>query len=51
MSTRVNPFATLADPPVFTTKARTEKTIQSETLERIAEENSASDCRDVLGVS
>ena len=39
MSARVNPFATPADPPVFTTKARTERFVQSETFERIAEEN------------
>jgi hypothetical protein len=39
MSARVNPFANLADPPVFTTKAKTEKPIQAETMERIAEEN------------
>jgi hypothetical protein len=39
MSTRVNPFANLAEPPVFTTKPKTEKPIQTETIERIAEEN------------
>jgi hypothetical protein len=39
MNTRVNPFATLAEPPVFTTKTRTEKPIPTETIERIAEEN------------
>ena len=39
MNTRVNPFATLSDPPVFTTKAKTEKPVPTETMERIAEEN------------
>lgn len=39
MNTRVNPFATLAEPPVFTTKAKTEKPLPTETMERIAEEN------------
>jgi hypothetical protein len=39
MSTRVNPFANLAEPPVFTTKPKTEKPVQTDTIERIAEEN------------
>jgi hypothetical protein len=39
MNTRVNPFANLADPPVFTTKAKAEKSVPTETIERIAEEN------------
>jgi hypothetical protein len=39
MTGRVNPFATLADPPVFTTKAKTEKPVSTATIERIAEEN------------
>jgi hypothetical protein len=39
MNTRVNPFATLSDPPVFTTKTKTEKPIATETMERIAEDN------------
>jgi len=39
MNTRVNPFATLNDPPVFTTKAKTEKPVPTATIERIAEEN------------
>ena len=39
MNTRVNPFATLAEPPVFTTKMKTEKPVPTETMERIAEEN------------
>jgi len=39
MSGRVNPFANLAEPPVFSTKAKAEKPVQTETIERIAEEN------------
>src|SRR5580692_9912805 len=39
MNERVNPFATLAEPPVFATKTKTEKPIPNETIERIAEEN------------
>jgi hypothetical protein len=39
MNTRVNPFATLSDPPIFTTKAKAEKPVPAETIERIAEEN------------
>jgi hypothetical protein len=39
MNTRVNPFATLAEPPVFATKTKTEKPVPAETIERIAEEN------------
>ncbi len=39
MNTRVNPFATLNDPPVFTTKAKTEKPVPTEAIDRIAEEN------------
>jgi hypothetical protein len=39
MSTRVNPFATLNDPPVFATKAKAEKPVPTETIERIAEDN------------
>jgi len=39
MNARVNPFATLADPPVFTTKSKTEKAVPAETIERIASEN------------
>jgi len=39
MNTRVNPFATLSDPPIFTVKAKTEKPVQTETIERIAKEN------------
>jgi len=39
MSTRVNPFATLADAPVFTTKPKAEKPIEKEIAARLAEEN------------
>jgi hypothetical protein len=39
MNARVNPFANLADAPVFTTKAKTDKPIPTATIERIAEEN------------
>ena len=39
MNTRVNPFATLSDPPVFATKAKTDKPIATATIERLAEEN------------
>jgi hypothetical protein len=39
MSERVNPFANLTDPPVFTTKPRTAKPVEEETIARIAEEN------------
>lgn len=39
MSTCVNPFANLSEPPVFTTKPKTEKPVQKEAFEQIAEEN------------
>ena len=39
MSTRVNPFATLADPPVFPTKPKPEKPAEKEIAARIADEN------------
>jgi hypothetical protein len=39
MNTRVNPFASLAEPPVFTTKTKPEKPVPTETIERLAEEN------------
>ena len=39
MSGRVNPFANLAEPPVFTTKPRKEKPVAEEAIARIAEEN------------
>ena len=39
MSERVNPFANIQDPPVFTTKPRAEKRVEEATIARIAEEN------------
>jgi hypothetical protein len=39
MNARINPFANLTDPPVFTTKARTEKLVQTESIERLAKEH------------
>jgi hypothetical protein len=39
MSTRVNPFGNLADPPVFATKPKKETSVEKETMERIAEQN------------
>jgi hypothetical protein len=39
MSGRVNPFANLAEAPVFTTKRKMEKQVESETIERIAADN------------
>jgi hypothetical protein len=39
MSERVNPFASLKEPPVFTTKPKTEKPVEEETIARIAEQN------------
>ena len=39
MSGRVNPFANLADPPVFRTKARKEEPVEEESIARIAAEN------------
>src|SRR5580704_3070353 len=39
MSKRVNAFANLDDPPVFTTKPRLDKPVQQETIERIATDN------------
>jgi hypothetical protein len=39
MNTRVNPFANLSDPPVFTTKEKPRTPVQKETIERIATEN------------
>ena len=38
-NTRVNPFANITEPPVFTTKPRAEKPVEKNTIERIAEEN------------
>lgn len=39
MSERVNPFATLKDPPVFETKPKAEKPVAKDDIDRIAEEN------------
>jgi len=39
MSTRVNPFATLNDPPVFTPKPKAAKGVEKETIARIADDN------------
>src|SRR5579863_7290522 len=39
MSPRVNSFANLTDPPVFTTKPKAEKAVAEEIVARIAEQN------------
>jgi hypothetical protein len=39
MSERINPFANLTDPPVFTTKPRKEKPVEEETIALIAEQH------------
>jgi len=39
MSGSVNPFATLADPPVFATKTKEERPVEKEVIARIAEDN------------
>ena len=39
MSTRVNAFGNLTDPPMFTTKPKKATPFEKETMERIAEEN------------
>jgi len=39
MSTRVNPFANIADPPTFTTKPKQDKTVAEETITHLAEQN------------
>jgi hypothetical protein len=39
MSPRVNPFANLTEPPVFTTKPRKETPVAEDAIARIAEEN------------
>lgn len=39
MSERVNPFANVKEPPVFTTKPKPEKPVEEETIARIAEQN------------
>jgi hypothetical protein len=39
MSPRVNPFANLTEPPVFTTKPKKETPVAEDAIARIAEEN------------
>jgi hypothetical protein len=39
MNERVNPFANVKEPPVFTTKPKPEKPVEEETIARIAEAN------------
>jgi hypothetical protein len=39
MSTRVNPFRNLSEPPAFETKPKKETPVEKETMERIATEN------------
>jgi len=39
MNTRVNSFATLAEPPVFATKPKKETHVAEEVITRIADEN------------
>ncbi len=39
MSTRVDPFANLADPPMFTTKPKKDKPVAEETIAYLAEQN------------
>jgi hypothetical protein len=39
MNPRVNPFANVTDPPVFTTKPRKEKPVAEEAVAAIAEQN------------
>jgi hypothetical protein len=39
MSTRINPFANLAEVPAFTTKPKKETQVEKESMERIAAEN------------
>src|ERR1035438_1041406 len=39
MSTRINPFGNLNDPPIFATKPKKETPLEKETMERIAEQN------------
>ena len=39
MNARINPFATLAEPPVFEPKVKPEKIVPKETIERIAKDN------------
>jgi hypothetical protein len=40
MNERYKPFANLGEPPVFTTKPKTTRPVEEETIARIAEENS-----------
>jgi hypothetical protein len=39
MSGRINPFANLTEPPVFTTKPKKEKPVAEEAIARLAEDN------------
>lgn len=39
MSTRVNPFANIADPPTFTTKPKRENPVEEETIAQLAEQH------------
>ena len=39
MSERVNPFAHLKEPPLFTSKPKSEKPVEEENIPRIAEED------------
>jgi hypothetical protein len=39
MSTRINPFGNLTDPPIFATNPKKETPVEKETMERIAEQN------------
>jgi hypothetical protein len=39
MNTRVNPFANLADPPIFTTKTKKDRPVEEETIAQLAEQN------------
>jgi hypothetical protein len=39
MSERVDPFASLRNPPTFTTKPKAERPVEEKTIARIADEN------------
>lgn len=39
MSDRVNPFANIKEPPVFTTKPKPEKSVEDESIARLAEQH------------
>jgi len=39
MNERVNPFASLTEPPVFTTKPKAEKPVEEETIAKLSEQN------------